>query len=1103
MITSADENVLERLVGPVTFARGREYARRGAVRERTRNPNGTRVIGEVQGGARDPYLVSVNLTRGRAKQLIGIQSTCTCPVMVSCKHAVALVLAPTPRASLSMSKEEDARPLGHGAKRPGSQRRKGDREESVLWEAPLRALLDTSEHSPPVDAMGVGLQFERLATGAGSGPRGPGIRLRPVIPGRNGGWVRTGISWRELDYVRYRSVWSAQAEAQMLLVKEVLALSRLGGTNRNYRYTEDIVRLEDIQSRRLWDLLLEGCNLGLAMMQPGRNPAPIAFRDVPGIVEIDVTRSEAGLHVEPRLTVEHTRLDARNTLLIGAPAYAVAWWDDSLGVGAPLSLAALATPVDDKLRALLETSGLDVPASAQARLVNYFVPHLRRRVPVISSDDSIELPEDRAATLVATIRADEGHHLSVTWEWLATVGREPLWNDAIHDFRRPGEDSVLAAVSELARRIPELLERTPFATRLAEQARLAGMAAVQFVTEVLPLLSQIDGVEIDLAGDLPDYREAVDAPVLRLSGAATGQDWFDLTVTVSVEGEEVPFAQLFVALAEGATHLILPSGMYFSLERDELKELATLIEEARGLHETPDHRVRLSRFQASLWEDFLRLGILSTQASEWDATVRQLAQASDRTEYEVPVGLLATLRPYQLNGFNWLVFLYEHGLGGILADDMGLGKTIQALALMSHVREHALSDDPFLVVAPTSVVGNWAAECQRFAPELGVVTITSTERRRGVALEDFTRGAHVVITSYSLFRLEYDQYAEIGWAGLFLDEAQFAKNRRSQTYQRVKALPVSFKVAMSGTPLENNLMELWSLLSITAPGLFASPDRFTEYYQVPIERRGDAQRLAQLRRRVRPLLLRRTKEQVARDLPDKQEQVLELKLNTRHHKVYQTYLQRERQKVLGLLDNMTKNRFEIFRSLTLLRQASLDVSLVDEKHVGVSSTKLDVLMEMLDDIVADGHRVLVFSQFTRFLTLARTRIRTAGIAHCYLDGRTRNRPAVIAEFREGVAPVFLISLKAGGFGLNLTEADYCILLDPWWNPATEAQAVDRVHRIGQTRKVMVYRLVAKDTLEEKVMALKARKAALFSNVLDGGGFESGAMSAKDIRELLE
>ena len=482
--------------------------------------------------------------------------------------------------------------------------------------------------------------------------------------------------------------------------------------------------------------------------------------------------------------------------------------------------------------------------------------------------------------------------------------------------------------------------------------------------------------------------------------------------------------------------------------------------------------------------------------------MRALTEASDRDEHPVPATLHATLRPYQLTGFNWLAYLYEHRLGGVLADDMGLGKTIQALALMCHTREKGLTDAPFLVVAPTSVVGNWAAECRRFAPDLVPVTISETERRRGVTIAEAAAGADVVITSYALFRIEYDEYAATNWAGLFLDEAQFVKNRGSQAYRYARMLPAPFKVAMTGTPIENNLLELWSLLSIAAPGLFPNPDRFTEYYRKPIEKKGDSERLAQLRRRIRPLMLRRTKDQVVRDLPDKQEQVLELDLNPKQKKLYQTYLQRERQKVLGLLGDVQKNRFEIFRSLTLLRQASLDMSLVDAAHADVPSTKLDALMEILEDIAADGHRALVFSQFTRFLSLARGRIEDAGIDHCYLDGTTRKRDQVIDGFRNGSAPVFLISLKAGGFGLNLTEADYCIILDPWWNPATEAQAVDRAHRIGQTKKVMVYRLVAKDTIEEKVMALKSKKSALFANVLDSGDFESGAMTASDIAELL-
>ncbi|MGH3260500.1 MAG: DEAD/DEAH box helicase, partial [Trebonia sp.] len=242
-------------------------------------------------------------------------------------------------------------------------------------------------------------------------------------------------------------------------------------------------------------------------------------------------------------------------------------------------------------------------------------------------------------------------------------------------------------------------------------------------------------------------------------------------------------------------------------------------------------------------------------------------------------------------------------------------------------------------------------------------------------------------------------------------------------------------------------------------------------------------------------------EQVAADLPEKQEQVLVVELDPRHRKVYQTHLQRERQKVLGLLGDVNHNRFTILRSLTLLRQLSLHAALIDAEHADVPSAKIDSLLEQIEDVVGGGHRARVFSQFTRFLRMARARLESSGVECVYLDGSTTNRAAVISSFKEGTAPVFLISLKAGGFGLNLTEADYCFLLDPWWNPATEAQAVDRTHRIGQTRTVMVYRMIASGTIEEKVMALKAHKAELFSSVIDGDGTFSAALSADDIRAL--
>ena len=262
--------------------------------------------------------------------------------------------------------------------------------------------------------------------------------------------------------------------------------------------------------------------------------------------------------------------------------------------------------------------------------------------------------------------------------------------------------------------------------------------------------------------------------------------------------------------------------------------------------------------------------------------------------------------------------------------------------------------------------------------------------------------------------------------------------------------------------------------------------------------------LAALRRRIRPLMRRRTKEQVAAELPPKQEQVLEVVLNPKHRKIYDTHLQRERRKVLGLVDDLQQNRFTIFRSLTLLRQLALDASLVDEGYDGVRSSKADAFLEHLQEVVAEGHRALVFSSFTGFLGTVRKRLDDAGLPYAYLDGRTRNREQCIDEFRSGRAPVFLISLKAGGSGLNLTEADYVYVLDPWWNPAVEAQAVDRAHRIGQDKSVMVYRLVAADTIEEKVVALQERKRDLFARVLDDeAGALSGALTAEDIRGLFE
>jgi len=464
-----------------------------------------------------------------------------------------------------------------------------------------------------------------------------------------------------------------------------------------------------------------------------------------------------------------------------------------------------------------------------------------------------------------------------------------------------------------------------------------------------------------------------------------------------------------------------------------------------------------------------------------------------------------------------LCFLAEHGLGGVLADDMGLGKTVQALAFALHVLRRPTATGarpaPLLVVAPTSVVGNWAAEVERFT-ELRCAVVARTSSGRGTPLAAEVGDAEIVVTSYAVLRLDTEAFAGRAWSALVLDEAQFVKNHTSVGYRAVREIDAPTKIALTGTPLENNLMEMWSILSVVCPGLLGHAKRFAEFYQKPVERDGDAERLALLRRRVAPFMVRRTKESVAADLPEKVEQVLDVELLPRHRAVYDRLLARERARVLGLVDDLDGHRFEVLRSLTVLRQAALDVSLVGADEPGaaqappggtarpVPSSKLEVLFEMLEDILAEGHSVLIFSQFTQFLGRVRDGLVARGVEHSYLDGRTRRRQEQIEAFTQGRTRVFLVSLKAGGFGLNLTAADYCILLDPWWNPAAEAQAVDRAHRIGQTKQVMVYRMVASDTIEEKVMKLKEGKSALFSSVLDGGAAGGAGLSAADVRELL-
>ncbi|MGY1771925.1 DEAD/DEAH box helicase [Blastococcus sp. SYSU D00813] len=1068
------EPVIRRSVGEDAFRRGAVYAHDGRVLDLEVRPNGLEIGADVAGSGGLLYHAFARYDRAADRW----RGACSCPVAVDCKHVAATLVAA--RDSGTPAHDPYGTPVPVPAPQP-------------TWERVLADLVQDPGRpgARPFVPMGVQFQVEERPGRAAS------VRLQPVVPGARAKWVRTGVSWRNLPHERHTNRDPAHVAALLGLYEA----SRVRGQNHWYGNTaEPPVLLEEF-GPGLWPALRRAVDDGITLLT--KRGEPVRLMPEPGELVVDVhDDGMGGLRLEPVVRMaDDVRVPAGDLALIGDPAHGAAL----VPGGGGLVLTAL-EQVPRGVQKLLSARVVRVPEADRERFLAGFYPALRRALPVRST--SVELPEVRPPELCLRVEHEPGHRATLAWSVLYRTGddlrRLPLarGTGVVPDTGRDAaaEDRLIRALPLPPERLTRLWRGHPH--RPAPSAELQGIDAAVLTAEWLPRLAQA-GVHVEQVGEPPDYRRSESAPVITVSATDTPDgDWFDLGVTVRVDGEEIPFVQVFAALALGEEFLLLPSGMWFDVCRPEFDRLRRLLDEARALQETDatDERdLRISRYQAGLWEELVEVGVVDEQSERWERDVARLLE-TEVAPAPPPASLAARLRPYQLEGYQWLAVLWDLGLGGVLADDMGLGKTLQTLALFCRAADAGELTAPVLVVAPTSVVSNWVREAARFAPGLRVVPVTG--RKRGTSLAEVVAGADVVVTSYALLRLGEADYRELPWSGLVLDEAQFVKNHRAKTYAAARRVPARFKLAITGTPVENDLMDLWAMLSIVAPGLFPNPKRFSEHYRVPIERNRDAEVLAALRRRIRPVMRRRTKEQVAAELPPKQEQVLEVVLAPKHRRVYDTHLQAERRKVLGLVDDLQRNRFTIFRSLTLLRQLALDPALVDDGYAGIGSSKADAFLEHLREVVAEGHRALVFSSFTGFLHTVRERLDVLGLPYAYLAGSTRDRDAVVSSFRDGEVPVFLISLKAGGSGLNLTEADYVFVLDPWWNPAAEAQAVDRAHRIGQDKTVMVYRLVAADTIEEKVLALQERKRDLFARVMeDDDGALTGPLTAEDIRGL--
>lgn len=575
----------------------------------------------------------------------------------------------------------------------------------------------------------------------------------------------------------------------------------------------------------------------------------------------------------------------------------------------------------------------------------------------------------------------------------------------------------------------------------------------------------------------------------------TSIDWFELQATVQFEGETVALPELLAALSRGETTIRLGDGSLGILPEEWLDRYGLLT----GLGTPEGENLRFSNTQAGLL-DALLAGQDDVEYDDKFMELRdRLRQFEGIQTVSEPKSFHGELRTYQREGLGWLEFLQSFGFGGCLADDMGLGKTVQLLALLQDRKDQKADPHyPTLVVVPKSLMFNWHEEAERFTPDLRTLEYIGIDRAQ---LRDDFYKYDLILTTYGTLRRDIYQLKDLKFDYVVLDEAQTIKNAASQVAKASRLLQARYRIALSGTPIENHLGDLWSIFEFLNPGMLGRSSLFRIYAADS----QDEQSRGMLGKGLRPFILRRTKQQVANDLPEKVEQTIHCQMGKEQRKLYDEMRQHYRDSLLGMIrdQGIAKSQMHVLEALLRLRQAACHPGLLDPERIGESSAKLDVLIAQLDEIIDEGHKSLVFSQFTSLLSIVRQHLEKRGITYEYLDGQTRARKKHVDRFQNDPdCPVFLISLKAGGLGLNLTAAEYVFLLDPWWNPAVEAQAIDRAHRVGQTQRVFAYRLICQDTVEEKIAELQKQKKDLADAILQENNSLMKNMSVDDLDMLL-
>ena len=808
---------------------------------------------------------------------------------------------------------------------------------------------------------------------------------------------------------------------------------------------------------------------------------------------LDLNETDAGLRIRPTVTLagHHIPLDEDKavTTLSEDPLWL-------LSEGTAFAVDA-ATPA---FLTFLQNPDLTVPPDEVELFTDKYLLPLAAQMPLsgptVTWEEAGGEPTPRLylteqeGVLQATLRFGYGDY-ELPYEKNApetSLQRKPDTMTLVRIARRPGrEEEHWHDVSNYG------LKRGPEPGAFALRANVS---PVDFLLHQVPRLTAA-GFEIFGEEALTAARVNRHKPSLAWR-VSSGIDWFDVDAIVSFGDQEVALKEIRRAVRRREQYVKLADGSIGAIPPEWLERYCYLF----ALADETDDGLRLSNAQAGLLDELLPEGDAVQTDAEFQRRRDHLRQFQKIKAVPVPAGFQGELRHYQKAGVDWLHFLHEYEFGGCLADDMGLGKTPQALAFLQSLRAGGHTQAASLLVLPRSLIFNWEREAARFTPDLRLLNHAHATRARDLA---GFNSHDLILTTYGILLRDIEMLRQHRFHYVVLDEAQAIKNPLSQSARAARLLQAEHRLTLTGTPVENSPMELWSQFAFLNPGLLGSLEHFRSEFAGPIERGEDETAAKFLRKLVHPFLLRRTKDQVARDLPPRTERTLYTEMEPGQRKMYNLKRDQYRAQILGLLDEegMDSARMKILEGLLRLRQICCHPRLL-EPTTKSGSGKFEMLLETLDTLRAEGHKALVFSQFVQMLTLVREELDKRGIPYAYLDGKTKDRQARVDQFQTDPSlPFFLISLKAGGVGLNLTAASYVIHIDPWWNPAVEMQATDRTHRIGQDKPVFVYKMIARDSVEEKILQLQDRKRALVSQLISAESSVFKSLTRQDIQALFE